>query len=115
MYRRILTVTLITFGVLAAGGAAFAVANSVSTKPEPAFISHFDKSITDHPTPNTVDDHGHDAVTSPTTDDSTPTTIDDRGNHRLRRTLSTIAVTTPLPRRPSPSTITVTTPLPRHR
>ena len=80
MYRRILTVTLITFGVLAAGGAAFAVADSVSTKPEPAFISHLDKSITDHPTPNSVDDHGNDAVMSPTTDHSTPTTIDDHGN-----------------------------------
>jgi len=89
MYRRILTSTLITFCVLAAGSAALAVANSVSTKPEPAFISHLDKSITDHPTPSSADD-GNDAVTSPTTADSTPTTIDDHGDDRTATTPVTI-------------------------
>ena len=90
MYRRILTSTLITFCVLAAGSAALAVANSVSTKPEPAFISHLDKSITDHPTPSSADDHGNDAVTSPTTADSTPTTIDDHGGDTTATTPVTI-------------------------
>jgi len=91
MYRRILTVTLITFGVLAAGGAAFAVANSVSTKPQPAFISHLDKSITDHPTPNSVDDHGNHDATPSSVDDhgnhtATPSTVDDHGHGRTTST-----------------------------
>src|SRR5215475_7046342 len=50
MYRRILTITAITAGVLATGGAGLAVANSVSTTPDAQFISHTDKSgVSSHP------------------------------------------------------------------
>ena len=45
MFRRILTVVIVALGVLGLGGAALAVANSVSTEPEPAFISPLDSSI----------------------------------------------------------------------
>ena len=45
MYRRILTALAVSAGVIASGGAAFAVATSVSTSPDPAFISPVDKSV----------------------------------------------------------------------
>jgi hypothetical protein len=116
MYRRILTVVLISTGVLTAGGAALAVANSVSTRPEPQFISRTDKSgVSDHPDapsttrqgrddtsvtaipPVTVDDHGtdnpatHDVADDHGTDASpatsvAPVIVDDHGTDNLPAT-----------------------------
>ena len=91
MRHRIVLVVLVAAGVVAASGTAFAVANSVSTTPPPAFISHLDKSIVDHPDPTTSDDpqghdtnddHGDDAATSTTVVGSSTTADDDHGANR---------------------------------
>ena len=68
MRHRIVLVVLVAAGVIAASGTAFAVANSVSTTPPPAFISHLDKSIVDHPDPTTTTIP---RVTTPTTTTAT--------------------------------------------
>ena len=90
MRHRIVLIVLAAAGVIAASGTAFAVANSVSTTPPPAFISHLDKSIVDHPDPTTTDDpQGHDAndandddATTSTTAEGASTTADDHGANR---------------------------------
>jgi hypothetical protein len=79
MHRRIVLVTLVGLGVVGAGGAAFGVANSVSTTPQPAYISHLDKSVIAHPSPPTSDDRGKDAVSPSTSAATTAVTVEDHG------------------------------------
>ena len=79
MYRRIFTTAAITIGALAAGSAAFAAANSVSTKPDPAFISHVDKSVVNKGQAERESEGQRADDTSSTTATSPPTTVDDHG------------------------------------
>jgi hypothetical protein len=97
MYRRILTIAAISAGVLVSGGAALAVANSVSTTPDAQFISHTDKSgVSDHPdvtrpdrrraekrpvTVPTFDDKGGERTGSD--DPATHDVTDDHGNDNV--------------------------------
>jgi hypothetical protein len=82
MYPRILTITAVVAFVLAAGGSAFAVANSVSTSPDAAFISRIDKSIvTQQQAERESERHTtHDAPPT-STPASTAATIDDHRDH----------------------------------
>jgi hypothetical protein len=108
MHKPFITAGLVVFGVASMAGLAIAAANTVSTTPPPAFVSHVGDGIVDHPaTSGGADDPAnHDATddrvtgvddTSVTTTPrtrpagTTATTVDDHGGERVRTTPTTSA------------------------